>query len=121
MKKILDVGQCDFDHGNITRALTKNFEVEVHRASTHEQAVELAGKTSFDLILVNRLLDANGNSGMDVVESLKSNPDTNSMPVMIVSNFEDAQEKAVAAGAVRGFGKTALTASETIELLKNYL
>ena len=121
MKKILNVGQCDFDHSNISQALAQNFNVEVQRASTHDQAVQLASETSFDLILVNRLLDIDGSPGMDVLESLKSNPETKPTPVMIVSNYDDAQDKAVTAGAVRGFGKTALTAPETVLMLQEYL
>jgi hypothetical protein len=43
------------------------------------------------------------------------------MPVMLVSNFEDAQQQAIKAGAERGFGKGALTAASTEELLKTHL
>jgi len=77
--------------------------------------------TPFDLILVNRLLDADGSPAMDVLSSLKATPSTAEIPVMVVSNFEDAQKTAVEAGAVRGFGKAALQDNETKMLLANYL
>ena len=40
---------------------------------------------------------------------------------MLVSNLEDAQAQAVAAGAQPGFGKAALQKPRTIELLREYL
>jgi hypothetical protein len=53
---------------------------------------------------------------MDVIEhvvKLKDAP-----PVMLVSDLEDAQVAAVAKGALRGFGKSALEETETLELIK---
>jgi hypothetical protein len=38
-----------------------------------------------------------------------------------VSNFSDAQDQAVASGAVRGFGKADLQAPSIVEVLKPYL
>lgn len=40
---------------------------------------------------------------------------------MLVSNFSDAQEQAVASGAVRGFGKAGLQAPSIVDLLKPFL
>ena len=40
---------------------------------------------------------------------------------MMVSNYADAQDKAVADGAVSGFGKAALDDPATVELLGTYL
>ena len=58
---------------------------------------------------------------MDVLSKLKANSQTADVPVMVVSNFEEAQTAAVASGAVQGFGKSALNADATIALLKEYL
>lgn len=121
MKKILDVGQCDFDHGKISQVICQNFDVEVQRASSLGEASQLAQQTKFDLILVNRILDADGSPGMDVLASLKSEASTSEIPVMVISNFAEAQENAVAAGAVQGFGKTALSEPETVAALQKYL
>lgn len=77
--------------------------------------------TPFDLVLINRLLDADGSSAMDVLSALKASPSTGQIPVMVVSNFEDAQSAAVKAGAVQGFGKAALDTLETKTLLAEYL
>lgn len=120
-RKVLDVGQCDADNSRINSTLGQHFDVEIHRAHSHDEAVKLAMDTTFDLILINRLLDADGSPGMDVLSSLKTKPSTAETPVMVVSNYDDAQKSAVEAGAVQGFGKAALGADETKELLAKYL
>lgn len=120
-KKVLDVGQCNADNYRINEVLTEKFDVELHRAHSHDEAITMASSTSFDLILINRLLDADGSEGMAVLKSLQNTEATQSVPTMIVSNFEDAQTAAVAAGAVPGFGKSQLNNPATFELLGKYL
>ena len=120
-KKVLDVGQCDLDHSNITSLLKANFEVDVARAHSRSEAISMATVEGFDLVLVNRLFDADGSEGMAVVTDLKTNERTADVPVMIVSNYEEAQIAAVEAGAVRGFGKSVLGSDATLDLLKSYL
>lgn len=120
-KKVLDVGQCDLDHSNITSLLKANFEVDVARAHSRSEAISMATVEGFDLVLVNRLFDADGSEGMAVVTDLKTNERTADVPVMIVSNYEEAQVAAVEAGAERGFGKSALGSDATLDLLKSYL
>ena len=36
--QVLDVGQCDFDHDNISRMLTEEFGADVKQAATSEEA-----------------------------------------------------------------------------------
>ena len=43
------------------------------------------------------------------------------LPVMLVSNYPDAQQEAQAAGAVPGFGKAQVSSPETLDLLRTYL
>ena len=120
-KKVLDVGQCNADHSRISDLLTRSFDVQISRAHSHDEALQLATDTPFDLILINRLMDADGSEGMSILHTLKSKPDTSEVPVMIVSNFEDAQNSAVESGAKRGFGKSALDDKETINVLSELL
>jgi CheY-like chemotaxis protein len=120
-KTVIDVGQCDLDHGNITRLLTAQFGADVVRAHSHDEAIELTRQHTPALVLINRLLDADRSEGMTVLASLKADGSTANVPVMIVSNFDDAQQAAIAAGAVEGFGKSALDAPATTELLSQYL
>ena len=120
-RKVLDVGQCNADNHSISALLQKHFDVEVDRSHSLDQAIESAASTAYDLILINRLLDADGSAGLDVLASLKSNPASADAPVMIVSNYQDAQDKAMENGAVEGFGKSALGSAETLAKLKQYL
>ena len=120
-RKLLDVGQCDADHYQISATLAKYFDVEIHRAHSRDEALKLAIDTPFDLVLVNRLLDADGSAAMEVLSTLKTTSSTAGIPVMIVSNYQSAQQSAIDAGAVQGFGKSALQSGETKELLAHYL
>ena len=115
--RVLDVGQCDFDHDNISHMLSKEFGADVTRAATYEEAFRAVRAGHYDLVLVNRVLDADGASGLDLIQRLLANKDTRATPTMLVSNYADAQDAAVALGATRGFGKNTLTSSETRELL----
>lgn len=114
-RRALSVGQCDFDHGNITRELRERYGCEVVRAHTASDALKALQSGAFDLVMVNRVFDSDGGSGLALVEQVRG------VPVMLVSNFEEAQAQAVAAGAVPGFGKAALSAPETHEKLARYL
>lgn len=119
--RVLDVGQCDFDHGNIERMLSGEFGAEVERAAVTEEAFEAVQGGRFDLVLVNRVLDADGASGLDLIRRLQSHEGTRVTPVVLVSNYVEAQDAAVALGARRGFGKGALANLETREQLASLL
>lgn len=120
-KTVLDVGQCNPDHSSISGLLKQNFGVDVQRAQSHQQALTMAKDLQPALVLINRLYDANGDQGMETLKALKADDATASIPVMIVSNYSDAQDAAVAAGAVQGFGKSSLTATKTIQCLAKFL
>ncbi len=115
--RILDVGQCDYDHGNIHHMLSKEFGADVERAATGEEAFRAVCAERYDLVLVNRVLDSDGASGLDFIHRLKSNDKTRTTPVMLVSNYADAQDVAVDSGAAKGFGKSMLTDPETRDRL----
>jgi CheY-like chemotaxis protein len=85
---------------------------------TAVQALARLRGESFDLVLVNRILDADGSSGVDFIRQLKDDDQLAEVPVMLVSNYVDAQEEAEQAGAVRGFGKAALGQPPMIERLR---
>jgi CheY-like chemotaxis protein len=120
-KTVLDVGQCNPDHSSITSLLKQHFDVNVQKAHSHDQALTMAKDSQPALILINRLYDVGGSEGMETLKALKANETTADIPVMVVSNYSDAQDAAVAAGAVQGFGKSALNTPKTIELLNAHL
>ncbi|HEY3245567.1 MAG TPA: response regulator [Phycisphaerae bacterium] len=119
--RVLNVGQCNLDHSNIQRTLSAAFGAQVERADTLDQAVTRTRAERFDLVLVNRILDVDGSTGLDVLRRLQEDDQTRDMPVMLVSNHADAQRAAVALGAAPGFGKNALDDPATVALLARYL
>ena len=121
MKTVLDIGNCDADHLFLTTMLTSNFDATVLRAHKLADAISALENNSVDLIMINRLLDVDGSEGMDVFQEIKSNEKFKSIPAMLITNFDDHQEKAVAVGAIRGFGKSALSSDATKELIKEAL
>jgi CheY-like chemotaxis protein len=121
-KSVLSVGQCGFDHGSIAATLTKHFDVEVKPIATAAEAERgLAAGPLPDLLLVNRKFDADGGDGLDLIRSLKANPLTAAVPVMLVSNYPEFQAQAAAAGAAPGFGKAELARPETLDKLRRFL
>lgn len=117
-KRVLDVGQCRHDHGMITRLLS-GFGARVDRVKGLEEARRALREARYDLVLVNRQLDSDGSPGVDVVRAIKTDADPAlaAIPVMLVSNFPEAQDEAVAAGATRGFGKAELNDPQTTSRL----
>jgi CheY-like chemotaxis protein len=120
-KRVLDVGNCDLDFTNISELMRDQFAAEVHRAHGKADALQALQREKFDLVTVNRLLDRDGSQGLEIIKSLKEDPTLAMIPVMLITNFPEQQQIACEAGAVPGFGKAALQAAETIELLKPYL
>lgn len=116
-RRVLNVGHCNFDHPRIARFLEERFGARVDRAHTKDDALRSVKEARYDLILVNRLLDVDQTPGMDVIRDLKGDAATAEIPVMLVSNYPEAQEAAVEAGAERGFGKAEFDREETFERL----
>ena len=118
---VLNVGQCDFDHENISGMLSEGFSADVEQAATGDEAFRAVLAGHYDLVLVNRILDADGASGLDLIQRLQSHEETCATPVALVSNYAEAQDAAVALGAKRGFGKDTLTSTETRDVLASLL
>jgi CheY-like chemotaxis protein len=114
--RILDVGQCGFDGPRMARLWREALGAEVDCAATSDEAVEMAQNDAYDVVLVNRVLAADGSSGLEVIARLLERGPTGT-PVMLVSDLPEAQDAAVRLGAVRGFGKAHLGARATLELV----
>jgi CheY-like chemotaxis protein len=120
-KRVLSVGQCFADHGNISHTLQRHFAAEVVGVDDGGDALARLRRESFALVLVNRRLDADGSSGLEVVKQIKADETLRPVPVMLVSNYEDAQNEAVEAGALPGFGKAALGQPHVLARLRPLL
>src|SRR5262249_58628081 len=97
-KRVLSVGQCMADHGSISWALKGAFGAEVVAAHDTPEALQRLRGGPFALVLVNRVLDADGSAGLDLVRQVKADPALRGGPVMLVSNYPGAPAEAVAAG-----------------------
>ena len=120
-KRVLSVGQCMADHGSISRTLRQAFGVEVASADSVEESLTKLRAEAFALVLVNRIFDADGSSGLDLIKAIKADAALKAVPVMLVSNYEDAQTQAVAVGAEAGFGKATLGRPAMLACVRPYL
>ena len=121
LKRVLDVGQCSPDHQMIRGLLEHHFDVEI--VQTHGPADTLLELKAgdFDLVLINRKLDRDDSDGLEIIRQIKTDPKLAEIPVMLVTNFAEHQDLAVAVGAERGFGKQEYEKPETLEKLRRVL
>ncbi len=117
----LRAGQCAADNWSISRFIRKHFDAEVLTADSAAEALDKLRAGRFDLVLVNRVFDADGSSGMEVIKEMHADRELQAIPVMLVSNYEDPQREAVELGAAPGFGKAALGQPQTVARLKAFL
>jgi PleD family two-component response regulator len=120
-KRVLSVGQCGADHSRISRTFEQAFGAEVVGVDTTLEALAKLRAEPFDLVLVNRVYDADGSPGLELIRQVTSDETLKQTPVMLVSNYDDAQREAVAAGAEPGFGKASLGAPQMINRVKGVL
>jgi two-component system chemotaxis response regulator CheY len=120
-KRVLSVGQCAADHATIRRVIEGHFDAAVVSAATFAEALADLRRTPADLVLVNRVLDYDGSEGVDLVGQINADEALRQVPVMLVSNYEDAQEQARGKGARPGFGKSELNRPETVARLRAVL
>jgi len=119
-KTVLSIGQCSADHASISRLLQTKFQAFIKTADSIDEAVKHSHNSSIDLILVNRIFDLTGEEGLNFIRDHLAGP-AKLIPVILISNYADAQESAVALGARRGFGKAALNSPETEKILREFL
>ena len=113
--KIVSLGQCGVDHPAITRFCRDAVGASVVGTDTFAQTLAVEGA---DLILVNRVLDATGESGLDFIRQFRADPSREGTPIVLVSNYADAQRDAQALGAMPGFGKSSLNRPESATALR---
>jgi DNA-binding NtrC family response regulator len=117
--RVLSIGQCAADHAAISRVLADQFQAAVIPVDNEEQASLELQRAPVSLVLVNRVFDADGRSGLEFIRRWKQREPR--IPVMLVSNHEDAQMDACQAGAVPGFGKAALGQPSMLDRMRPYL
>ena len=116
-KTLLDCGNCGPDFNAIRQMVTANFRASVVQSHGAEDTLRLLRTRQIDLVTVNRKLDRDYSDGLAVIQAIKADPDFGSVPVMLVTNYEEHQRTAIAAGCVLGFGKLAINEAATREAL----
>ena len=106
---------------SLSRMLIKRYSVQILQADQASDALSILKREPVDLVLVNRKLDIDYSDGITVIEQIKSDPELASIPVMLITNHDQHQQSAVAAGAEYGFGKLQLEEASTHSRLAKFL
>jgi CheY-like chemotaxis protein len=118
---VLSVGNCGADHAALQGLIEGSFRAEVVPADGPADALETLRRGDVALVLVNRRLDRDGSEGLEVIRRIKSDAQLARTPVMLLTNFPEHQQVAVAAGAEPGFGKAELNCESTRQALARFL
>ena len=100
---------------------SNQFGASVIQSHGVEDTLEILRNQSVNLVTINRKLDRDYSDGLAVAIAIKADPELSSVPVMLVSNYDEHQETAMTAGCVRGFGKLAINDEATRHILEPFL
>ena|SRR5690242_14379692 len=120
-KKVALVGHCGPDSSYLRMAVSKAFRDAKVVAADDDSELKQLLADGVDLLLFNRILDYGFRSdeGVDVIRELRA--EYPNLKMMLVSNYEDAQEAAVQAGALPGFGKREIGTPRVSQVLRDAL
>jgi CheY-like chemotaxis protein len=120
-KRVLDVGNCVQDHTAIRVMLEQSFGAQVLQTHGADDTLALLRRDPVDLVVVNRKLDQDYSDGLEIIQAIKADPVLAQIPCMLITNYDDHQQQAVAAGAEYGFGKKSLQDDNTRQRLAKIL
>ncbi len=115
-KRVLNVGQCGPDTHSLTRFLTQHFDVEIVSTKLPADTLAALRGGDFALVLINRKLDEDYTDGLEILKAIKADAALAAVPAMLVSNYPEAHDEAMACGGERGFGKLELNADTAARL-----
>ena len=121
-KNILFVGHCGPDNSYLRMAVKRAIpDADILMADDSRELTQVLATKDIDLILFNRELGYgfDPDEGVEVIRALR--PTHADTKMMLVSNYPDAQQAAIAAGALPGFGKRELGTPRVTELLRDAL
>ncbi|HTL30002.1 MAG TPA: hypothetical protein VL282_12305 [Tepidisphaeraceae bacterium] len=120
-KKVALVGHCGPDSSYLRMAVSKALrDAKVVLADDDSDLTKLLAD-GVDLLLFNRILDYGFKTeeGVEVIRQLRA--EHPQVKMMLVSNYEDAQDAAVQAGALPGFGKREIGTPRVTQVLRDAL
>lgn len=113
------VGHCNVDGPRLQREIeSKAGQVVVSRVN-EAAALQAAVARGADLLLVNREPVGFEEEGVEIIRDVHARHP--GQKVMLVSDYPDAQEQAVSAGALPGFGKADIGSPKLIDTVKQAL
>jgi len=119
-KKVLLI-EDNPDHIEVYRTEMENSGLDVFYAQNQEKAIELAKKEEPNLILLDLMLG--DVSGLDILKTLKNDPLTKDIKVIVLTAFENKEllEEERLKGALDYLVKDRLTPKEIVRKAKDYL
>jgi len=120
-KHVLDVGNCAPDFAAISQFLTSKFDCEIDQAHGPEDTLSKLRAGEYALVTINRKLDRDYSDGIEILKAIKADAEISDVPLMLITNFDEHQDAAVALGAERGFGKLEYEEAETLAKLQAIL
>ncbi len=120
-KKVVLVGHCGPDSSYLRMAVSRAGKSISVLAADDQEALSAALLGSPDLLLFNRELPYGFDEtlGVNVIRSLRAKYP--GIPMMLVSNYPDAQADAVKAGALPGFGKREIGSPRVQQVIREAL
>jgi len=117
-KKIALVGHCGPDSSYLRMTVAKagrDFKVV---SADDDAELKQQLEDGVDLLLLNRELDYgfDERTGVALIQRIRAAYPN--VKTMLVSNYPDAQQAALQAGALRGFGKRELGSPRVLELIR---
>ena len=118
-QRVVLVGHCQVDGPRLQREIeSKAGPVEVLRVNDADNLDAVCAQGDC-LLLVNREPVGFDEEGVDIIRDVcRRHP---GQKVMLVSDYPDAQEKAVEAGAMAGFGKADMGSPKLVESVRRGL
>ncbi|MEZ6096527.1 MAG: hypothetical protein R3C03_20245 [Pirellulaceae bacterium] len=118
--RIVIAGNCYPDNQAIKRLLTQCIPApaEIQFVDSAAELKAALSAATITLVIVNRIFDVTGENGVETIRNLKSSDANTQTNLMLLSNYEWAQDEAIAAGAIGGFGKSSLNAEATKAMIR---
>ena len=119
MKKILII-EDDVRLRKIYETMLTLDGYEVVMVSTGAEGIAKATSGLPNLIVLDIMLPG-GMNGFDVLEQLKRNPTTQQIPVIVLTNLDNARSTVDSIGAVEYIVKTNTSIDDVVKKIKGYL
>ncbi len=120
-RQVVLIGHCGPDASYLRMAVSSALRGAKITMVDEQKDLQRALDDGADLLLFNRVLDYgfDTDEGVEMIRKLRqTHPHVKSM---LVSNFAEAQQAAIAAGALPGFGKREIGSKRVTELLRDAL